>query len=359
LWDKRRADSMPGPINALSLFCYCLLAALLCAAVGALGSVDVERATFIPQLADWFSEQFSTAVLILPFILTLTLPSAFGRFRLRQLLPAIALVLSIVLGVAVGGAGSITFPLPALIWCAIRYPLPLTCLLTFITGISEILLVANSLIHLSPDSRMQPWQLFSTRLGIAAMLISPVIVASSVEAINNLVKQLALRADFDFQTRVYSRSGLSEALKRQPIAENTLLTVMVLDIDGFKQVNDRWGHECGDCMLAQFAQQVRQLVGEEGMVARIGGEEFAVAALTSSGQEAQLLAEKIRQGIEAQTFTWGQSKIQLTISMGLESQPLGAARITDLFNQLLMAADDYMIQAKNAGRNRIFTQKMA
>lgn len=64
LWDKRRADSMPGPINALNLFCFCLLAALLCAAVGALGSVDVERATFVPQLADWFSEQFSTAVLM-------------------------------------------------------------------------------------------------------------------------------------------------------------------------------------------------------------------------------------------------------------------------------------------------------
>ena len=84
-----------------------------------------------------------------------------------------------VAGVAVGGAGSITFPLPALIWCAVRYPLPLTCLLTFLTGIGEILLVANSLIHFSPDARMQPWQLFSTRLGIAAMLISPVIVAST------------------------------------------------------------------------------------------------------------------------------------------------------------------------------------
>lgn len=109
LWDKRRADSMPGPINALNLFCFCLLAALLCAAVGALGSVDVERATFVPQLADWFSEQFSTAVLILPFILTLTLPSALSGFRFRQLLPVLALVLSIALGVAVGGAGSITF----------------------------------------------------------------------------------------------------------------------------------------------------------------------------------------------------------------------------------------------------------
>ncbi len=358
LWDKRRADSMPGPINALNLFCYCLLAALVCAAVGALGSVDVERATFIPQLADWFSEQFSTAVLILPFILTLTLPSVLGRFRFSQLLPVIALVLSVALGVAVGGAGSLTFPLPALIWCAIRYPLPLTCLLTFITGISEILLVANSLIHLSPDARPQPWQLFSTRLGMAAMLISPVIVATSVEAINNLVKQLALRADFDFQTRVYSRSGLGEALKRQAPQSDKLLSVMVLDIDGFKRVNDSWGHECGDCILAQFAQRVRELAGDDGMVARIGGEEFAVAARVASAQEAHLLAEKIRQGIESETFNWGPQRIRLTVSLGLQCREVGAERINELFNQLLMEADDLLVSAKQAGRNRICVQDL-
>ncbi|HBS0400308.1 TPA: GGDEF domain-containing protein [Klebsiella pneumoniae] len=294
LWDKRRADSMPGPINALNLFCFCLLAALLCAAVGALGSVDVERATFVPQLADWFSEQ-----------------------------------------------------------CAVRYPLPLTCLLTFLTGIGEILLVANSLIHFSPDARMQPWQLFSTRLGIAAMLISPVIVASSVEAINTLVKQLALRADFDFQTRVYSRSGLSEALKRQTLPADKLLTVMVLDIDGFKRVNDALGHEGGDCVLTQFAQQVRQLVGEQGMVARIGGEEFAVAAVVDSAQQGYLLAEKIRHGVESQPFGLGQNPIHLTISLGLETREVGHARITELFNQLLLAADDEMVKAKQSGRNQI------
>ncbi|WEF30242.1 diguanylate cyclase [Klebsiella aerogenes] len=358
LWDKRRSDSMPGPINALNLFCYCLLAALVCAAVGALGSVDVERATFIPQLADWFSEQFSTAVLILPFILTLTLPSVLGRFRFSQLLPVIALVLSVALGVAVGGAGSLTFPLPALIWCAICYPLPLTCLLTFITGISEILLVANSLIHLSPDARPQPWQLFSTRLGMAAMLISPVIVATSVEAINNLVKQLALRADFDFQTRVYSRSGLGEALKRQTPQQDKLLSVMVMDIDGFKRVNDSWGHECGDCILTQFAQRVRELAGDDGMVARIGGEEFAVAAQVSSTQEAHLLAEKIRQGVESETFSWGQQRIRLTVSLGLKCREAGGERIGELFNQLLMEADDLLVSAKQAGRNRICVQDL-
>ena len=200
---------------------------------------------------------------------------------------------------------------------------------------------------------MQPWQLFSTRLGIAAMLISPVIVASSVEAINTLVKQLALRADFDFQTRVYSRSGLSEALKRQTLPADKLLTVMVLDIDGFKRVNDALGHEGGDCVLTQFAQQVRQLVGEQGMVARIGGEEFAVAAVVDSAQQGYLLAEKIRHGVESQPFGLGQNPIHLTISLGLETREVGHARITELFNQLLMAADDEMVKAKQSGRNQI------
>ena len=84
---------------------------------------------------------------------------------------------------------------------------------------------------------------------------------------------------------MYSRSGLSEALKRQALPADKLLTVMVLDIDGFKRVNDALGHEGGDCVLTQFAQQVRQLVDEQGMVARIGGEEFAVAAVVDSTQQ--------------------------------------------------------------------------
>lgn len=218
--------------------------------------------------------------------------------------------------------------------------------------------MANSLIHLSPDARPQPWQLFSTRLGMAAMLISPVIVATSVEAINNLVKQLALRADFDFQTRVYSRSGLGEALKRQAPHPDKQLSVMVLDIDGFKRVNDTWGHECGDCVLTQFAQRVRELAGEEGMVARIGGEEFAVAALLDNAQQSHLLAEKIRQGIESETFTWGQQRIRLTVSLGLQCREVGEGRIAELFNQLLMEADDLLVNAKQAGRNRVCVQAL-
>ncbi|HFJ2985902.1 TPA: GGDEF domain-containing protein [Klebsiella pneumoniae] len=105
--------------------------------------------------------------------------------------------------------------------------------------------------------------------------------------------------------------------------------------------------------LTQFAQQVRQLVGEQGMVARIGGEEFAVAAVVDSAQQGYLLAEKIRHGVESQPFGLGQNPIHLTISLGLETREVGHARITELFNQLLLAADDEMVKAKQSGRNQI------
>jgi diguanylate cyclase (GGDEF)-like protein len=83
---------------------------------------------------------------------------------------------------------------------------------------------------------------------------------------------------------------------------------MVLDIDGFKRVNDALGHEGGDCVLTQFAQQVRQLVGEQGMVARIGGEEFAVAAVVDSAQQGYLLAERSATGWSRNPSAWGRTR---------------------------------------------------
>lgn len=72
-----------------------------------------------------------------------------------------------------------------------------------------------------------------------------------------------------------------------------------------------------------------------------------------------MLAETIRQGIASHSFIWGQNKIQLTLSIGLESQNPGTLRVSELFNQLLREADDNMIQAKKSGYNRIYTEKLA
>lgn len=357
--DKRHAGSEPGPINALRLFYYCLVSAVFCALLGALGSVGIDRQTFMPLLADWFSEQFSTGVLILPCVMTLSMPHEITGIRWKQLLPALTLVLSVVAAIAVGGAGSLAFPLPALIWCAIRYPLPVTCVLTLITGASEIILVANSVINLAVSGPLQTAQLFSTRLGIATLAISPVIVSTSVAAINNLIRQVSLRADFDFLTRVYSRSGLYEALKNQPGDANQHLTVMLLDIDFFKSVNDNYGHECGDYVLAAFARQVHDTVGEQGLVARMGGEEFVVAAKTRDPQNGYQLAEKIRTCIEAYVFQWRQQPLRVTVSIGTGSGVVGSRPMIDAFNELLVEADEYLYRAKKAGRNKTCAKSLA
>jgi len=351
--DKRLHIGTPDPVNALRLFGYCIVAAGLCAVVGAVGAVGISSLAFWPSLADWFSEQFSTGVLIVPCLLTVRWPDLTRRIRLEHLTPVAALIVSVIASVAIGGSGSLAFPLPALIWCAVRYSLPATCLLTFVTGAVEITLVANSIIDIAVGSPFTTPMMFSARLGIATMAICPVMVSVSMAAINSLVHQVSLRADYDFLTRVYSRSGLYEALKQEETHRHPrFLTVMLLDIDYFKSINDNYGHECGDKVLTEFAEQVQDAVGEEGLVARMGGEEFAVVVNTGDARQGYALAERIRTTVEQHPFIWRGQTLFLTVSIGLGCGKAEARQLTEVFNRLLTEADDYLYRSKKGGRNR-------
>lgn len=357
--DKKRPGPAPGPLNALKLFGYCLIGGFLCALLGAAGSVNITSQDFLPVFTDWFSEQFSTGVLIVPCMLTLSWPRSLPVINLRQLLPLLALVASMVASVIIGGAGSLAFPLPALIWCAIRYSLPATCLLTFVTGATESILVANSIINIAVAAPLLTPEMFSARLGIATMAVCPVIVSTSVAAINSLMNQVSLRADYDYLTRVYSRSGLYEALQKRPFPADQQMVVMLLDIDYFKNINDNYGHECGDQVLAAFAHEVQQTVGEQALVARMGGEEFAVVMTTPSGQQGIVLAESVRQRIEACAFHWRNQSLFITVSIGVADGKISHGQSTALFNQLLAEVDEYLYRSKKAGRNRISAREHA
>ena len=354
---NRLNKGTPDPLNALRLFGYCIVAAMFCAIVGAAGAVGIASQTFWPSVADWFSEQFSTGVLIVPCLLTIRWPDLSRRIPLKNLMPVGALILSVMASVAIGGAGSLAFPLPALIWCAVRYSLPATCLLTFVTGATEITLVANSIIDIAVASPFTTPMMFSARLGIATMAICPVMVSVSVAAINSLIHKVSLRADYDFLTRVYSRSGLYETLKHEESHPHArFLTVMLLDIDYFKSINDNYGHECGDRVLAAFAEQVQTTVGEDGLVARMGGEEFAVVVNSASAEQGYALAERIRTSIEQHPFNWRGQTLYLTVSIGLGSGKSESWQLTEVFNRLLAEADDHLYRSKKAGRNRTSSQ---
>lgn len=359
---SRDEDENNWAINAFKLFYFCLIGSLLSSLLGSLGSLgpSSDYRQFLPLFGDWFSEQFSTGVLMMPFLLMAKWPQ-WGKmpaFHFSKLYPLLGVIISVIASVVIGGAGSLAFPLPALIWCAIRYPLPITALVTFLTGGMEIVLVANSIVVFHHSQPLVVNEMFSARLGIATMAICPLIVSVSVDAINRLIKQTSLRADYDYLTGVHSRSGLYEALKiTAPLMHKPgqKLSVMLLDIDYFKRINDNYGHECGDVVLSAFAGQLRKVVGEEGLVARLGGEEFVVACSTNSEDEGYKIAENIRQSVELTAFRYQQQTLFITVSIGLAAATPKNEPLLDVFNSLLAEADKYLYLSKRNGRNQTST----
>lgn len=348
---EKKAPEEQLKINVLRLYSYCLLTALISSLLASYAFGLTSHQTFLNIYSVWFSEQFSTSVLVLPFLLTWTGSLVPKKFDLLQVMPLSLLILSITASAYSGGIGSLAVTLPALIWCAISYSLPVTCLLTQLTGIAEVMMVDSHWMYSGISGHIT--QIVSARMGIASVAISPVMVAVSVQAINMLVKQLSARANYDYLTRVHSRFGLYEKLRLQDEKTvNTALNVLLLDIDHFKSINDTHGHDCGDSVLTEFARRVKDVVGEKGIVARMGGEEFAVVMPDACGDNGYLLAEEIRAEIEQMEVNWEGDTLSLTVSIGLSHGQAARRQLVDAFDKLLSEADRYLYQSKKAGRNR-------
>lgn len=99
------------------------------------------------------------------------------------------------------------------------------------------------------------------------------------------------------------------------------------------------------------------IVGDKGLVARMGGEEFAVAVPSVNPVDGLLMAEKIRKGVELQPFTWQQKTLYLTVSIGVGSGCASYRTLTDDFNKLMVEADTCLYRSKKDGRNRTSTMR--
>ena len=127
------------------------------------------------------------------------------------------------------------------------------------------------------------------------------------------------------------------------------LTVMMLDLDHFKMVNDTYGHDAGDTVLKALSKVLRQSVRTSDMVIRFGGEEFLIILVDTPSSDADMVAEKIRAAVEAMTVQAGAVVIRKTISIGLSDFPTDS----DTFWQAVKFADVALYQAKDGGRNRV------
>lgn len=154
----------------------------------------------------------------------------------------------------------------------------------------------------------------------------------------------------DALTGLANRRAFDESLQGRMLAgcsNHRCVAVMLVDIDRFKWLNDQFGHQAGDAVLAQCAQVLSDAMSDQECVARIGGEEFAVIFAAARAPAARAYAERARQRIEEAEFQGAGKRLQVTVSIGVAASQDGESTVS-----LLQRVDEALYASKSAGRNR-------
>jgi two-component system cell cycle response regulator len=155
----------------------------------------------------------------------------------------------------------------------------------------------------------------------------------------------------DGLTKIFNRKYFLERLESEfayAARHESHLSLVMFDIDHFKNINDTYGHLAGDYALVTLSQAVQQTIRKEDVFARYGGEEFAVICRGIDLGGAAAFGERIRQCVEEQQFVYNEISLLVTISAGVAAAP-GMRQTIDL----IRAADDALYQAKRQGRNQV------
>ncbi|MCX7543778.1 GGDEF domain-containing protein [Marinicella gelatinilytica] len=175
----------------------------------------------------------------------------------------------------------------------------------------------------------------------------------SYEQANERYKEkLISLASRDFLTGLFNRSMLKEIFQiklHESIENKTPISLLVADLDRFKEINDKHGHDIGDQVIKQFAEILNRYSGRHGSCFRLGGEEFCVIFSQISLNECLQIAEKIRLATENLDISSENGHVSVTVSIGMTECSNRHCSMTNLLKE----TDKKMYQAKHSGRNRI------
>lgn len=229
----------------------------------------------------------------------------------------------------------------------------------------EALLLSGLNLALFAFFEIHGWQPHPAMLALPAetvhglrvvMVISCVLIVTflMVQAEYSAVKkerELQLMASTDSLTQLPNLRAFRQSYAREVARarrEDSLLVVGMLDVDYFKRINDAYGHPTGDHVLRVLAQVLSEQLRASDLVARVGGEEFAILMPQIDLEQAHLICERVRTTVARHRFGSSSHPLSLSVSIGL-------ARLepADDEEQVLRAADKALYQAKNGGRNRV------
>lgn len=173
-------------------------------------------------------------------------------------------------------------------------------------------------------------------------------ITTEKEAEDNLKEQ----SDTDYLTGIANRRSLMEKSTAAFIKareERRNLSVLMMDIDYFKSINDNYGHVCGDEVLKDFAELVKDAVRGTDIVGRYGGEEFMVVLPGTHSQAAVSISERIRTNMQKREFIFAEEPVHITVSVGVASLDQDVMTLAELIER----ADKALYQAKIQGRNQV------
>ena len=186
----------------------------------------------------------------------------------------------------------------------------------------------------------------------------PALIGFSTEVTElfKLKEEFKKLATVDALTDLYNRRYFTEQADKEYLRAQRYklsLTLISIDIDHFKKINDKFGHPAGDKVLIEVAKQLKSSLRQTDVLARIGGEEFSILLPETSADEAEVFAERLRLAQSQLRITgdW-HGEIQLSVSIGISSYQQSDSN----FDQIFSRADKALYQAKNSGRNRVCRQ---
>jgi len=195
----------------------------------------------------------------------------------------------------------------------------------------------------------------SALLGLIIGSFLSYVYTNKITEYENSLKQqnstLSVLASTDYLTGITNKRMFNEIFKRyfQTAQKDGLsLTLLLLDLDHFKKINDTYGHQTGDQLLKLFVKTIEKLLEKSDIFARIGGEEFAILLSQIESEDAYELAEKIRHAVEDITIDHEDHPISLTTSIGISQNQKADSSCDDIFSR----ADMALYQAKKSGRNQ-------
>jgi diguanylate cyclase (GGDEF)-like protein len=210
--------------------------------------------------------------------------------------------------------------------------------------------------HKDQPTMMEPLPIANIGLiGICVLAFSHVYELTRERSELNLLELARTDALTGLPNRIRLKESF-ESERKRATREQTPFSLIVLDLDHFKTINDDYGHEAGDLLLRRVAETLRQCLRASDLPARLGGEEFGVLLANTNAVQAAEVSEKIRVQIEAMVVMFEGETLKVTVSGGIaELGPDG-----DSLRSLLREADNRMYEAKAAGRNCvIYTEDSA